>query len=120
MTRDFAQHRAVAAADDQDMLRVAVGQQRHVGHHFVINKLIAFGGLHDAIQRHHPAKGAVVEDDQILMIGFFVVQHVINAKVLTKMVMQRFMPQWIIGHGEAPPSLTSVTPVKRVQHHRQL
>ena len=120
MTRDFAQHRAIAAADDQDMLGVAVSQQRHVGHHFVIDKLIAFGGLHDAIQRHHPAKGAVVKDDQILMIGFFVVQHVINAKVLTKMVMQRFMPQWIIGHGEAPPSLTSVTPVKRVQHHRQL
>jgi hypothetical protein len=32
----------------------------------VIDKLIAFGGLHDAIQRHHPAKGAVVKDDQIL------------------------------------------------------
>jgi spermidine synthase len=36
---------------------LAVSQQRHVGHHFVIDKLIAFGGLHDAIQRHHPAKG---------------------------------------------------------------
>ncbi|CDL61080.1 hypothetical protein [Klebsiella pneumoniae IS39] len=26
--------------------------------------------MYDAIQRHHPAKGAVIKDDQILMIGF--------------------------------------------------
>lgn len=100
MTRDFTQHRAVAAADNQHVLRVAVGQQRDVGHHFVIDKLVALGGLHHAVQRHYAAKGGVFEDYQILMIGFLMIEHVIHGKILTKLVMQRFLPYRFFGHGE--------------------
>lgn len=71
---------------------MAVGQQRDVGHHFVIDKLVALGGLHHAVQRHHAAKGGVFEDYQILMIGFLMIEHVIHGKILTKLVMQRFLP----------------------------
>ncbi|CCK12371.1 hypothetical protein BN126_2552 [Cronobacter sakazakii 680] len=106
MTRHFTQHRAIAAADDQHALRVAVGQQRHMRHHFVIDKFIAFGGLHHAVQRHHPAKGGVFENNQILMIGFFAIEHFVDGKVLTKLIVQRFVPHRILGHGLIPPSLT--------------
>ena len=100
MAGHFTQHCAVAAADNQNMLRVTVRQERDVGHHFMINKLVALGGLHNAVQRHHAAKGSILEDDQILVIGFLMVEHVINGKVLTKLVMQCFMPQRVVGHSE--------------------
>src|SRR5690606_17116159 len=116
MTGDFTQHGTVAAADNQHMFRVAVGQQRDVGHHLVIDKLIALGGLHHTVQRHHAAKGSVLEDDQILMIGFLVVKHVIHGKVLTKLIMQRFMPYRFFGHGLSSPSLTSSHPAEGAQH----
>ena len=112
MAGHFTQHCAVAAADNQDMLRVTVRQQRNVGHHFVIDKLVALGGLHHAVQRHHAAKGGVFEDDEILVIGFLMIEHVINGKVLTKLVMQCFMPQRVVGHTRTPPLLTSVTLTK--------
>jgi hypothetical protein len=98
MAGHFTQHCAVAAADNQNVLRVAVRQQRNVGHHLVIDKLVALGGLHHAVQRHHAAKGGVLEDDEILVIGFLMIEHVINGKVLTKLVMQCFMPQRVVGH----------------------
>ena len=34
------------------------------------------------------------------MLGFLMIQNVINAEILTKMVVQRFMPQIAIGHGQ--------------------
>jgi len=64
----------------------------------VIDEFITFGGLYNAIQRHHAAKSRVLEDNQILMIGLFMIQHVINGKVLPKVIVQRFMPQRIFGH----------------------
>ncbi len=49
--------RAVAA-DNQNVFRMTVRQQRDVGHHFMINKLVAFRGLYHAVQRHHAPKAA--------------------------------------------------------------
>ncbi len=72
----------------------------------MIDELITLGGLHHAIQRHYPAKSRVFENDQILMIGFLMIEHVINGKVLSKLVMQRFMPHFLFGHGMIPPLLT--------------
>ncbi|MNP64665.1 hypothetical protein D3C76_1601800 [compost metagenome] len=77
-----------------------------MGHHLVINEFITLGSLHHTIERHHPAKGRVFENDQILMIGFLMIKHVINGKVLSKLVMQRFVPQCLFGHGMIPPLLT--------------
>lgn len=69
-----------------------------MGYYFVIDEFVVFGGLYDVIQCYYLVKGVVIKDDQILMIGFFVVQYVINVKILIKMVMQCFMLQWIIGY----------------------
>ncbi|MNX97482.1 hypothetical protein D3C86_1298520 [compost metagenome] len=112
MTGHFAQHCAIATANNQHVFCVAVRQQRHVGHHFVIDKFVALGGLHHPVQRHHAPKCGILEDDQILMIGFLMIKHVINGKVLTKLVMQRFVPQGFLGHRLIPPLLTSITPTQ--------
>ena len=106
MARHFAQHCPIATTDNEHMIRIAMGQKRHVGHHFVIDKFVTLGGLHDAVQRHDTAKCAVLENDQILMIGLFVIQHIINGKVLSKLVVQRFLPHFCFGHWQLPLSLT--------------
>ena len=64
----------------------------------MIDKFVAFGGLHHAIERHYAAKSGVFENDEVLVPGFLVVQHLINGKVLPKLIVQRFVPQRVIGH----------------------
>ena len=112
MTGHFTQHCAVATADNQNVFRVPVRQQRNVGHHLVIDKLVTLGRLYYAIQCHDAAKSGILKDDEILVIGFLMIEHVINGKILTKLVMQCFMPQRVVGHTRTPPLLTSVTLTK--------
>ncbi len=69
------QHAAVAAADDQHLARRAVGQDRHVGHHLVIDELVALGGLDDVIEGHHPAQHRVLEYHHPLVLGLAVVEN---------------------------------------------
>ena len=72
-TRRMLQHllerAAVAAADDQDVARRAVGDDRHMGHHLVIDELVALAGLDDAIQDQDPAERRVLEDQHVLQAG---------------------------------------------------
>ncbi|SYQ95277.1 Uncharacterised protein [Klebsiella pneumoniae] len=53
----------------------------------MIDKLVALGGLYYAIQRHYAAKCGVLKNDQILVIGLFMIQNVIYRKVLPKLVV---------------------------------
>lgn len=87
MPTDFTQHRAVAAANNQHVFCVTVSHQRNVSHHLMIDKLIALGGLHYAVQRHHATKGSVFKDDEILMIGLLMPENVIDGKILPKLVV---------------------------------
>ena len=43
--------------------RRAVRQQRNVGHHFMIDKFVALGGLHHAVQRHDATHRGIFEND---------------------------------------------------------
>ena len=58
-----------------------------MGHHLMIDKLVALGGLDYAIQRHYATKCGVLKNDQILVIGLFMIQNVIYRKVLPKLVV---------------------------------
>ena len=58
-----------------------------MGHHLMIDKLVAFGGLYYAIQRHYATKCGILKNDQILVIGLFMIQNVIYRKVLPKLVV---------------------------------
>ncbi|MOA17950.1 hypothetical protein D3C78_1382340 [compost metagenome] len=114
MAADFAQHGAVATADDQHFLRLAVGQQRYVGHHFVIDELIALGGLHHAVERHHAPQNRVFKNHQILMLGLLTIQHVLYREVLAEVGMQRFIPNFFLGHVRG---LRNNSHEKLAQHH---
>src|SRR5690606_1151652 len=78
----FAQNAAVTAADNEDTLRVRVRKQRHMHHHFVVNKFVALGGLHHAIEQHHAAHKRRVDNLQVLVLGFDFKQHFFNGKGL--------------------------------------
>ena len=56
----LAQHAAVAAADDQRLLRLSMSEQRHMRHHLVIDELVLGGDLDDAVKHHHPPKVGVL------------------------------------------------------------
>ncbi len=43
-----------------------------MGHHLMIDKLVALGGLYYAIQRHYATKCSVLKNNQILVIGLFI------------------------------------------------
>src|SRR5690606_26233648 len=85
----FAQNAAVTAADNEYALRVRVGEQRHMHHHFVVNKFVAFGGLHHAIEQHHAAHKRRVDNLQVLVLGFNFKQHFSNGKGLAITRVQR-------------------------------
>src|SRR5690606_22687941 len=97
----FAQNAAVTAADNEDALRVRVGEQRHVHHHFVVNKFVAFGGLHHAIEQHHAAHKRRVDNLQVLVFGFDFKQHFFNGKGLGITRVQRFADGRSNGHNKA-------------------
>ena len=60
------EHAAIAGADDQHAPGRAVGQQRHMGEHFLIDELVGFGDLHHAVQQHDAAVGVTLDDVDVL------------------------------------------------------
>ena len=60
---------AVAAADDQHPLYLAVRQERHVGDHLVVDVLVRLGKLHDPIEGQGAAQLVALEDHQVLIVG---------------------------------------------------
>jgi hypothetical protein len=72
----LARHAAIAAADDQHPRRRAMGEDRHMGQHLVVDEIVALGDLHHAVQRQDPAEGRFSEDAQALVLGGAVVSSV--------------------------------------------
>ena len=57
---------AVAATDNEHLLRVRVGEHRELHHHFLVGELVALAQLDHAVEREHAAVGRAVEDlDQL-------------------------------------------------------
>ena len=76
---------AVAAADDQHFPGVAMGKDRHVDHHLMVDELIGGRDLGRAIEHQDLAEEGVLEQHEVLMLGLRLVDH----------------PLGLIGHAEA-------------------
>ncbi len=76
---------AVPASDDQHLAGLAVGEDRHMGHHLVVDELVLGGDLGGAVQHQHLAEERVLEQNQVLMLGLHLVEH----------------PLDLVGHAEA-------------------
>src|SRR5690606_33472010 len=87
--------------DNEYALRVRVGEQRYVHHHFVVDKFVALGGLHHAIEQHHAAHKRRVDNLQVLVLGFNFKQHFFNGKGLGITRVQRFADGSSNGHNKA-------------------
>lgn len=104
MTQHFARHAAVAAADDQNPPRRAMGEQRRVGEHLMIDVLIALRHLHNAVEGENPAEDRVLEDLEALMIGAAVVDHPRRTQPLAIVRVQRLVDPVVHSAASTIPS----------------
>jgi len=75
---DLAEDTAVAAADDQDLLRVRVGVQGQVGDHLLVCELIPLGALDDVVEDEHGSVVGGLEDEDVLVLALLVVQDILD------------------------------------------
>ncbi|MNT45982.1 hypothetical protein D3C72_1825990 [compost metagenome] len=80
----------------------------------MIDKLIALGGLHHAVERHNAPQNRVFKNHQILMLGLLTIQHVLYREVLAEVGMQCFIPNFFLGHVR---ELRNNSHEKLAQHH---
>lgn len=78
MLDDLAQDAAVAAANDEHLLGVGVRVHSEVGNHLLVGKLVAFGALDDVVEDEDVAVVGRLEDEHVLVLGLFVVQHLFD------------------------------------------
>ena len=71
----FLRDPAIAASDDQYLSGAAVGDDRHVRHHLVIDELVLAGDLRSAVQHQDLAEELVLEQDQMLVLGLHLIDH---------------------------------------------
>ena len=69
---------AIAAADDEHVLGLTMGEQRHMRHHFLVDELVLLGDLRRAIEHEHLAEEAVLEQHKVLMLGVQLVKHLVD------------------------------------------
>ena len=69
---------AVAAADDQNVARIAMGEQRHMRHHLLVDEFVAFGYLGRAVEHQHLAEIGLLEQHQMLMLGLHFVKYFVD------------------------------------------
>ena len=89
MLQHLLQHAAVAAADDQHPFDPAVRQDRQVRQHLVIDELVGLGGLNDTVQGEHPSEGGVAEQQEVLMLGLRLEQHLLDSQAALVVPVQR-------------------------------
>ena len=71
VAQHFPQGAAVAAADDQHVARCRVAEQRRVGHHLVVEKVIPGGEHGGAVNGHQIAEGIGVPHFDVLIVGLY-------------------------------------------------
>ena len=102
MLKYALQHATITRADDQHALGRAMGQDGHMGDHFLINEFIAFRDLHHAIQQHHPAMGFAFKDNNVLKFGLYPRQFTLHAEALAPGGVEGFIDPAIGRHGGIP------------------
>src|SRR5690606_13993596 len=74
VAQHLAQGAAVAAADDDHVLRVRMREQRRVRHHLVVEEVVAGGQHHRAVDQHDVAPVGRLVDLDVLEVGLHLVQ----------------------------------------------
>ena len=74
----LADDAAVAAADDEHLLRVWVARERDVGDHLLVGELIALGALDDAVEDEDVAVRLGLEDEHVLVEGLLDVEDFVD------------------------------------------
>ena len=95
---------AVAAADDEDVARIAVGEQRHMRHHLLVDEFVLLGDLGGAIEHQHLAEKRLLEQHQMLVLGLHFVEHLVDLKghAETEIVEQRLGNPALLRHRPLP------------------
>ncbi len=75
---DFSQNSSVTTTNDQDLLRVGVRVHGQVCYHLLVCKLIALGALDDIIEDENDAVVSRLEDQDVLIFGFLVVEDILD------------------------------------------
>ncbi len=99
MLGDFAQHAAIATADNQHPPGQAMSQDRHVGEHLVVDEFVGLGGLHHTVERHDAPHAGILENGQMLMLGATFIQHPVYREALAVSLVESFL---IVAHGYLP------------------
>ena len=78
MLENLFRHTAITAADNQDLFHVAVGKDRRMSQHLMIDELVKLSGLNSAVQSHDAAQETMFENDKVLNIGPLMMQNAAN------------------------------------------
>ena len=80
---------------------LAVGEDRHMGHHLVIDELVARGDLRGAVQHQHLAEVLLLEQHEVLVRGLLLVQHLVDREghAEAEVVEQGLGKPAFVGHG---------------------
>src|SRR5579883_3593092 len=90
MLEHFLEQAPIAAADDESALGGAMGDERNMPHHLMIEELVAFGGLDDAVERQHAPHRLVLEDDKILVLGLLAMDDPLHLEALAHLRIEGF------------------------------
>ncbi len=98
------QRAAVAAADDADVPRPAVREDRRVCQHLVIGELVGGGELQHIVERDHPAPVVAVEHQQVLVVGAAAVDDLAHPQSLPPVPVQLLFVPLALEHQNTPRS----------------
>ena len=88
MAQHLAQHAPIAAANDEHPARRAMGEERHMRHHLVIDELVPRCELHHPVEHHHAAELGILENDEMLMRGAAFMQDALRLQADAPALMQ--------------------------------
>ena len=69
MFANLPQNTAITTTDDQGAMDPAMGHQRYVSKHFMIDEFVLLCSLDNTIQGHDPPENRVMKYQQVLVSG---------------------------------------------------
>ena len=75
---NLAEHTTVAAADDEYLFGVGVGEHSQVGDHLLVGELVALGALDNVVEDEDHAVVGGLENEDILVEGLLVVDDLVD------------------------------------------
>lgn len=75
---DLAQNTSITTTNDQDLLRVWVGEHGQVGNHLLVCKLVALSALDDIIEHQDISIIGRLEDEDILILALLMVEDLLD------------------------------------------